>query len=94
MTLIPHSGARVARLDISEHIEVYWIRQALELAPAGLENGFFFVPTVVEGLDADSRLIREGVFGPVLSVIPASSEQDAVRLANATTMVWPRTMDE
>jgi DNA-binding GntR family transcriptional regulator len=30
VTLVPHSGARVARLDISEHIEVYRIREALE----------------------------------------------------------------
>lgn len=56
-----------------------------QLAPAGLEDGFFFAPTVVEGLGADSRLIREEIFGPVLSVIPASSEQDAVRLAHDTT---------
>jgi DNA-binding GntR family transcriptional regulator len=30
LTLVPHSGARVARLDIAEHIEVYRIREALE----------------------------------------------------------------
>ncbi len=30
LTLVPHSGARVARLDLSEHIEVYRIREALE----------------------------------------------------------------
>ena len=55
------------------------------LAPAGLEEGFFFAPTIIEGLGADSRLIREEIFGPVLSVVPAKSEQEAVRLANDTT---------
>jgi DNA-binding GntR family transcriptional regulator len=30
LTLVPHSGARVARLDLSEHIELYRIREALE----------------------------------------------------------------
>jgi DNA-binding GntR family transcriptional regulator len=30
VTLIPHSGARVARLDIGEHLELYRIREALE----------------------------------------------------------------
>ena len=36
----------------------------------------------IEGLGEDSRLIQEEIFGPVLSVIPAVSEQEAVRLAN------------
>lgn len=54
------------------------------LAPPGLENGYFYAPTVIEGLAADSRLIREEIFGPVLSVVPASSEAEAVRLANDT----------
>ncbi len=30
LTLVPHSGARVARLDLNEHIELYRIREALE----------------------------------------------------------------
>jgi DNA-binding GntR family transcriptional regulator len=30
VTLVPHSGARVARLDIAEHVEIYRIREALE----------------------------------------------------------------
>lgn len=30
VTLVPHSGARVARLDIVEHVEIYRIREALE----------------------------------------------------------------
>jgi DNA-binding GntR family transcriptional regulator len=30
LTLVPHSGARVARLDLAEHIELYRIREALE----------------------------------------------------------------
>jgi DNA-binding GntR family transcriptional regulator len=30
LTLVPHSGARVARLDLEEHIELYRIREALE----------------------------------------------------------------
>lgn len=33
------------------------------VAPAGLEGGLFFAPTVVEGLRAASRLIRDEIFG-------------------------------
>ncbi len=36
---------------------------------AGLENGFFFQPTIFAGVRAGSRLEQEEIFGPVLSVI-------------------------
>ena len=50
--------------------------------PAGLERGFFIEPTVFGNVDNDSTIAREEIFGPVLSVIPADDEADAVRIAN------------
>jgi betaine-aldehyde dehydrogenase len=50
--------------------------------PAGINRGFFVEPTVFGDVDPASRIAREEVFGPVLSVIPAESEEDAVRIAN------------
>ena len=50
--------------------------------PAGLNRGFFVEPTVFGHVDPASRLAREEVFGPVLSVIAAKDEADAVRIAN------------
>ncbi|MGH9041094.1 MAG: aldehyde dehydrogenase [Acidimicrobiia bacterium] len=41
-------------------------------------------PTVVTGAPADSRLCREEVFGPVVTVAPFDSEDEAVALANDT----------
>ncbi|HZU64906.1 MAG TPA: aldehyde dehydrogenase [Novosphingobium sp.] len=52
--------------------------------PAHLERGFYVAPTVFAGVDNASALAREEVFGPVLAVIPAQDEEDAVRLANAS----------
>lgn len=45
-------------------------------------SGFFLAPTLVTGLQADSRLVREEQFGPVLPVMPFARIEDAVRAAN------------
>lgn len=52
--------------------------------PAHLDRGFFIEPTVFAGVDNDAVIAREEVFGPVLSVIPARDEADAIQLANAS----------
>ncbi|WP_425825302.1 aldehyde dehydrogenase family protein [Streptomyces fractus] len=44
--------------------------------------GFFYKPTLLAGVDPDSEIAQEEVFGPVLSVIPYDDEADAVRIAN------------
>ena len=51
-------------------------------APAHLDRGFFIAPTVFAGVDNNAAIAREEVFGPVLAVIPAEDEADAVRIAN------------
>lgn len=48
----------------------------------GHDRGFFVAPTVVTGVDNDSYLAREEVFGPVLTVLTYDDADDAVRLAN------------
>ncbi len=52
--------------------------------PAHLERGWFIEPTVFGNVDNASTIAQEEIFGPVLSVIPAADEDDAVRIANAT----------
>ncbi len=42
----------------------------------------FVQPTVFTGVSNDMRIAREEVFGPVLSVIPFDTEEDAIRIAN------------
>jgi acyl-CoA reductase-like NAD-dependent aldehyde dehydrogenase len=49
-----------------------------------LSAGLFLRPTVFGNVDPDSRLAQEEIFGPVLSVIRFSTEEDAVRIANST----------
>ena len=52
--------------------------------PKDLDQGWFVEPTVFGNVDNSSVIAQEEIFGPVLSVIPAQDEQDAVRIANDT----------
>lgn len=70
------------------------------LAPTdeGLRDGFFFTPTVLTAVEPGMRVAREEVFGPVLAVIPFTSDDEAIRIANATDFglkagVWTQDVD-
>jgi gamma-glutamyl-gamma-aminobutyraldehyde dehydrogenase len=47
-------------------------------------GGYFLNPTVFDHVDNDASLAREEVFGPVLAIIPFDTEEDALRMANAS----------
>ena len=50
--------------------------------PAHLERGYYVEPTVFADVDNSMTIAQEEIFGPVLSVIPAADEDDAIRIAN------------
>ncbi|ALG60452.1 MULTISPECIES: aldehyde dehydrogenase [Citromicrobium] len=50
--------------------------------PAHLDRGWFVEPTVFGNVDNSSAIAREEIFGPVLCVIPAQDEDEAVHIAN------------
>jgi acyl-CoA reductase-like NAD-dependent aldehyde dehydrogenase len=52
--------------------------------PAGLDRGYFYEPTLVDGVTNDMRIAREEVFGPVISLLTYDSDDEAVRIANDT----------
>jgi aldehyde dehydrogenase (NAD+)/betaine-aldehyde dehydrogenase len=54
------------------------------VAEGDLAAGNFIAPTVFDQVRQDMHLAQEEVFGPVLAVIPFSSEDEVVRAANAT----------
>jgi len=51
-------------------------------APKDLDRGFYVRPTVFSAVTPDMVIAREEIFGPVLTVLPADSEDEAVRIAN------------
>jgi len=50
-----------------------------------LANGFFYRPTVFADVHREMRIIREEVFGPVLTIERFSTEEEAIALGNDTT---------
>jgi succinate-semialdehyde dehydrogenase/glutarate-semialdehyde dehydrogenase len=46
--------------------------------------GYFFEPTVLGGVSADARVLREEIFGPVAPIASFSSEEEAIAAANDT----------
>ncbi|PFH51435.1 hypothetical protein AMATHDRAFT_59187 [Amanita thiersii Skay4041] len=49
------------------------------------EQGYFIHPTIFTDIRPDMKIVREEIFGPVLSVGRFSTEKDAISLANDTT---------
>ncbi|MEN9939651.1 MAG: hypothetical protein RIR61_458 [Bacteroidota bacterium] len=54
------------------------------VAVDGAPNGYFIAPTVITGLPMSCRTNQEEIFGPVVTVMPFDTEEEALELANAT----------
>ncbi|MBS9717977.1 aldehyde dehydrogenase family protein [Pseudohalocynthiibacter aestuariivivens] len=52
--------------------------------PEGLNRGYYVRPTVFGDVTPDMTIFREEIFGPVLSIMPFDSEEDAIAIANDT----------
>lgn len=52
--------------------------------PEGLESGYFCKPTIFAGVNNQMTIAREEIFGPVLTMIPFDTEQEAIEIANDT----------
>ncbi|NOT08463.1 MAG: aldehyde dehydrogenase [Gemmatimonadales bacterium] len=50
--------------------------------PARCRHGYFLQPTVITGLPMSSRVNQEEIFGPVVTIAPFETEEEAVALAN------------
>ena len=66
--------------------------------PPGLETGYYVQPTVFAEVTPGMAIAQEEIFGPVLSVIGYSSEEEAIEIANGTlyglaAAVWSADQD-
>lgn len=72
-----------------EHYVEMGLSEGASLATGGrrpphLTRGYYFEPTVLGHVDNSSVIAQEEIFGPVICVIPADSEDHAIDLANET----------
>ena len=52
--------------------------------PAYLQNGYYLEPTIYVHDDPKSRICQEEIFGPVVTIIPFDTEEEALHIANDT----------
>lgn len=60
-------------------------------------EGWYIAPTIIEGLDQNCRCNQEEIFGPVVTIMPFDTEDEALEYANATryglsATVWTRNL--
>lgn len=65
---------------------------------AALEQGAFYLPTILGGIDNTARIAQQEIFGPVLCALPFDDEEDLVAQANGTAFglasgVWTADFD-
>ncbi|MDB5519450.1 MAG: carnitine dehydratase [Tardiphaga sp.] len=63
-----------------------------------LAKGLFIKPTIFADVKNEMRLAQEEIFGPVLSIIPFETEEEAIRIGNATRFglasgIWTRDLN-
>jgi acyl-CoA reductase-like NAD-dependent aldehyde dehydrogenase len=47
-----------------------------------MNRGYYVEPTIFTNVNSDMTIAKEEIFGPVVSVMPYDSEEDAIRIAN------------
>ncbi len=70
-----------------------------ESLPERVRDGYFLEPTVIAGLDCRRRVMQEEIFGPVVTVTPFDSPEEAIALANGTryglsASIWTRDLQK
>ena len=65
---------------------------------AEFDKGYFYEPTIFDQVDNRMKIAQEEIFGPVLSVIPFKTPEEALQIANDTmyglaAAVWTKDID-
>ncbi len=88
-----HIGPVVSKVQYDKIIKLIknGIKEGATLAaggpelPEGLKKGFFIKPTIFVDVTNEMKIAKEEIFGPVLSIIPFETEDDAIKIVNDTS---------
>ena len=88
-----HIGPVVSKVqfDKIQHLIKKGIEEGATLSaggldrPDGLNKGYFVRPTVFTDVNNEMTIAKEEIFGPVVSIIPFSSEEEAIKISNDTS---------
>ena len=87
-----HIGPVVSKVQYDKIINLIniGIQEGANLAiggpekPQGLEKGYFIKPTIFTNVNNDMKIAKSEIFGPVLSIIPFDTEEEAITIVNDT----------
>ena len=88
-----HIGPLVSKVQYDKVVNLIneGIKEGATLAaggpdlPNGLNKGYFVKPTIFTDVNNDMKIAREEIFGPVLSIIPFDTEEEAIKITNDTS---------
>ncbi|MFD0993004.1 aldehyde dehydrogenase [Tenacibaculum geojense] len=69
-------------IDIAEQEGAKILFGGKKVEVKGSENGYYLQPTIIEVNDNQCKLNQEEIFGPIVTIMPFSSEEEALQLAN------------
>jgi len=88
-----HIGPLVSKVQYDKVVNLIneGIKEGATLAaggpdlPNGLNKGYFVKPTIFSDVNNDMKIARTEIFGPVLSIIPFETEEEAIAITNDTS---------
>lgn len=78
----PHLEKVKSYIDIAEEEGGTVLCGGNYVTVEGSENGYYLEPTIIEVTDANCRLNQEEIFGPVVTIMPFDTDDEALALAN------------
>ena len=81
----PVQLARItAMVDAAKSRGVSLVTGGVAIHPPRFEGGWYYAPTILDGVPPDDPAAQEEIFGPVLTVLPVDSAEEALTVANGT----------
>ena len=78
----PHLEKVMTYIDIAKEENGIVLCGGNQVTVEGYENGYYLEPTVIEVPTDDCRVNQEEIFGPVVTIMPFSSEDHVIQMAN------------